>query len=92
MDLKLNYSNVTNKEEAYNAVKLAVTPELLAKWQVKVELEYNTDNISAKGKGFTLNVDFKDDHCAIKLDVSFLLKPLKGKILEGVAKQFQRVV
>lgn len=92
MDLKLNYSNVTNKDEAYNAVKNAITPELLAKWKVKVDLEYNSDNIVAKGKGFTLAVEFRDDHCAIKLDVSFMLKPLRGTILEGVEKQFRRVV
>ena len=92
MDLKLNYSNVTTKDEAYTAVKGAVTPELLAKWQVKVDIEYNTDIISAKGKGFTLDVHFKDDHCAINLDVSFFLKPLKKKILDGVEKQFRRVV
>ena len=92
MDLKLNYANVATKDEAYSAVKGAVTPELLEKWKVKVDIEYNKDNICAKGKGFTLNVDFKEDHCAIKLDVSFLLKPLKSKILEGVEKQFKRVV
>jgi len=92
MDLKLNYANVTNKEEAYNAVKSAITPEQIAKWQVKAELIYKENNIEAKGKGFSLSVDFNDDHCVIKLDLSFLLKPLKGKILEGVKKQFQRVV
>jgi hypothetical protein len=46
----------------------------------------------AKGKGFTLNVAFKEDHCAINLDVSFILKPLRKKILEGIDKQFRRVV
>lgn len=92
MDLTLKYANVTSKDEAYNAVKNAITPELLAKWQVKVDLEYGTDNIAATGKGFKLRVDFKDTECVIKLDVSFLLKPLKGKILEGVEKQFKRVV
>lgn len=92
MDLTLKYNNVTTKEEAYQAVKNAITPELLAKWQVKVDLEYGSDNIEAKGKGFTLRVDFKEEACEIILDVSILLKPLKNKILEGVEKQFKRVV
>ena len=92
MDIKINYANVTNADEAYNAVKSAITPELLAKWQVKAELIYNEKNISAEGKGFELSVDFLEDHCVIAVNLSFLLKPLKAKILEGVEKQFKRVV
>ena len=92
MDLRIEYKNSTNKDEAYNAVKAAVTPELLAKWQVKAEINYNDYNVHAKGKGFELNVDFEDQACVIRLDLSFLLKPLKSKILEGIEKQFTRVV
>ena len=92
MNVKIPYKNVSNKDEAFNAVKGAVTPELLAKWQVKADITYGDYKINAKGKGFDLKVDFYDDYCEVGVDLAFLLKPLKGKILEGVQKQFNRVV
>lgn len=92
MDLKIDYSNVTNKDEAYTAVKSAVTPEMLAKWQVKADISYNDFNIVAKGKGFELNIDFLDEYCEVSLTLSFLLKPLRKKIIAGVEKQFSRVI
>jgi hypothetical protein len=92
MDLKLNYSNVTTKDEAYNAVKKAVTPEMLEKWQVKADISYNDFNVVAKGKGFELNIDFLDEYCEVKLTLSFLLKPLRKKIMAGIEKQFSRVI
>ncbi|MFT6631102.1 MAG: hypothetical protein ACJAS4_001049 [Bacteriovoracaceae bacterium] len=92
MDLRINYDKNTNKEEAYEAVKLAITPELLAKFQVKATLDYSEDLISAKGKGFKLDLGFEPDACTVKIDLSFLLKPLKGKVLEGIEKQLNRII
>ena len=45
MDLRINFNKNSNKEEAYEAVKGAITPELLAKFQVKATLDYNTQNL-----------------------------------------------
>ena len=92
MSTTVNYSNTSNKEEAYAAVKSAITPELIAKFQVKADLDYTDDYISAKGKGFELKIGFSESACEITCDLSFMLKPLKGKILEGVEKQLKRVV
>ena len=92
MDLRIDYSNVTTKDEAYNAVKGAVTPEMLAKWQVRADISYNDFNIVSKGKGFELSIDFLEDHCEVSLTLSFLLKPLRKKIIAGVEKQFSRVI
>ncbi|MAX67155.1 MAG: polyhydroxyalkanoic acid system family protein [Bacteriovoracaceae bacterium] len=92
MDLKVKYDHVTSKDEAYKAVKQAITPELLAKFQVKAELDYQPDLIKAKGKGFELEMFFTPEACEVKINLSFLLKPLKGKVLEGIDKQLKRVV
>ncbi len=92
MDLTVNYEKLSSKQEAYEAVKVAVTPEMLAKFQVKAELTYMTDLISAKGRGFKLDMHFSDTACSVKIDLSFLLKPLKGKVLEGIEKQLIRIV
>jgi len=92
MDLTVNYNHLNNKEEAYAAVKESVTPELLSKFQVKAELDYQEDKIVAKGKGFKLIMSFEDNACTVKVELSFLLKPLKKKVLEGIEKQLIRVV
>lgn len=90
--IKIPYKNVSNKDDAYKAVKGAVTPELLEKWQVKADIDYGDNKVNAKGKGFELKVDFHDDCVEVGVELAFLLKPLKGKILEGVQKQLNRVV
>jgi hypothetical protein len=92
MDLRINFNKNSNKEEAYEAVKGAITPELLAKFQVKATLDYKEDLICAKGKGFKLDLGFEDNACTVKIDLSFLLKPLKGKVLEGIEKQLNRII
>ncbi|MBD64465.1 MAG: hypothetical protein CME62_04620 [Halobacteriovoraceae bacterium] len=92
MTINIPYNSATNKDDAYNAVRSAITPELLAKWQVKANIEYNEYNMTAKGSGFALNVDFLEDHCVVSLKLNLLLKPLQGKIAEGIEKQFKRVL
>ncbi len=92
MDIKVNYDKLDNKNDAYEAVKGAITPELLARFQVKADITYEDDKISAKGKGFELDLLFDENFCGAKITLSFLLKPLKGKILEGIEKQLKRVV
>lgn len=92
MDKKIEYNKVKSKEEAYNVVKEAVTPELLARFQVKATLDYKEDLISAKGTGFKLDMGFDDTGVWYKIDLSFLLKPLKAKILTGIEKQLLRII
>ncbi len=90
MDLKLPYTNVANKEEALKAVQKAITPEMLAKFKVNADVACNDNCVTAKGKGFDLDATFEEEHCLINLKLGFLLKPLKGKILEGIEKQFTK--
>ena len=37
-------------------------------------------------------IQFNDKEAVVKVDLSFLLKPLKGKILETIEKQIKKVV
>lgn len=92
MSLKVNYDQLATKEEAYEAVKGAVTPEMLSKFQVKADLDYQTDKIIASGKGFSLEMSFEETFCEVNIKLSLLLKPLKGKVLEGVEKQLKRII
>lgn len=92
MSNKVEYNKVSSKDEAYEAVKKAVTPEMLAKFQVSAELDYKSDLITAKGKGFKLDMKFDDQSCWFELELSFLLKPLRSKIESSIEKQLIRIV
>lgn len=94
MDKKVGYNKASSKEEAYQAVKQAITPATIEKFKVSAELEYLDANhkIVAVGKGFDLKIDFVEDGVGLDLSLSFMLKPFKTKILEGLEKQLNRIV
>lgn len=94
MDKKIPYSKTQNKDEAYGAVKTAITPETIEKFKVSADLDYQDANkkITAKGKGFDLTIDFMEDSLGLDLSLSFMLKPFKSKIIEGLEKQLTRIV
>jgi hypothetical protein len=93
MDLKVPYVNVTDKKQAYEAAKKLV-PEALAKFGVKADVKPSdaTTTLSAKGSGFEVQISFTDTEAQVKLDLGFLLKPLKGKVLEALERQIKKVV
>lgn len=92
MGMKINYHHVTNADEAYAKARALITPEYIEKFQVKADLSYDDakKKVTAKGSGFTLELCFYQDHCDLDLDLSFLLKPLKGKILEKLEAQIKK--
>lgn len=92
MGVKIDYKQLANSDEAYKKVKELITPEYIAKFQVKADIAYDDakKKVTAKGPGFTLELCFFDKHCDVDLDLSFLLKPLKGKILEKIEGQIKK--
>ena len=92
MAVKINYKQVTTKDEAFQKVKAFITPEYLEKFQMKIDLNFDEVKKVAKatGNGFTLLISFFDDYCDVDLDLSLLLKPLKSKILEKIQSQIER--
>jgi hypothetical protein len=93
MDLKVPYSNITDKKQGFDAAKKLI-PEVIAKFGVKADTKIDdvTNTIDAKGTGFSAMIQFTDTEALVKVDLSFLLKPLKGKILETIEKQIKKVV
>lgn len=92
MGIKIDYLNMKDSSEAYQKVKTLITPEYIEKFQVKAEINYDDEKkiVKAKGAGFTLVLCFLDQHCDVDLDLSFLLKPLKSKILEKIERQIKK--
>ena len=93
MDLKVPYSNITDKKVGFDAAKKLI-PDVIAKFGVKADTKIDdaTNTINAKGSGFSANIVFTESEAQVKLDLNFLLKPLRGKILETIEKQLKKVV
>jgi len=93
MDLKVPYAQITDKKQSYEEAK-KVIPEVISKFGVKadVKTDDSTTTLSAKGSGFEAKIEFKETEAIVKVDLGFLLKPLKGKILETIEKQIKKVV
>lgn len=89
---QVKYKQVQNKDEAYQTALGQITPEYIEKWKIKAEISYDESGkkITAVGKGFKLCLVFKDESCDVDLDLSFLLKPLRGTIMEQVEKKLHK--
>jgi hypothetical protein len=89
MDISVPYKQVENKEAAYQEALKQITPEYIAKWNIKAEVNCDEARhcMSAKGKGFDLKLEFKESECEVSLDLSFLLKPFRKNVLETIERK-----
>lgn len=94
MDLSVNYSVAKNADEAYELAKLQITPDYIAKFNVPCNIDYDPSSkkIIAKGKGFTLTLCFEQTHSVVDLELSFLLKPVKRKVLDTIENKLKKTV
>lgn len=93
MELKIPYSQITDKKQGYDQAKKLI-PEVIAKFGVSADVK-NDDaatTLIAKGSGFEAKIQFNDTEAVVNIDLGFLLKPFKGKILDTIEKQIKKVV
>lgn len=92
MSVKIDYNKLTNANDAYSKAKEVITPAYIEKFQVKADVSYDDakKKVMAKGTGFKLDLCFHDKYCDLDIDLSFLLKPLKGKIVEMLEGQIKK--
>lgn len=93
MELKVPYAQITDKKQGYEKAKQLI-PEVIQKFGVTADVK-NDDaatTLKAKGSGFEAKIEFKDTEAVVSVDLGFLLKPFKGKILETIEKQIKKVV
>ena len=91
-DLKVPYSKLASKEEAYKEACNLITPEYIAKWKIKADISYDEPNtrLKATGKGFTLELAFTETQAEVSCDLSFMLKPFKKSVLETIENKLKR--
>ena len=84
--MNIAYSKVSSPEEAFEKVRRIITPEYIAQFKVKAEVEERAEELTliATGRGFTLKLMFLDEKTSIDLKLSFLLKGLKSRILKQI--------
>ena len=93
MELKVPYSQITDKKQGYEQAKKLI-PEVIQKFGVNADVKNDDANtsLSAKGSGFEAKIEFRETEAVVNVDLSFLLKPFKGKILDTIEKQIKKVV
>ena len=93
MELKVPYVQLTDKKKGYEEAKRLI-PEVISKFGVNADVQNDDANttLSAKGSGFSAKIEFADTEVIVNVDLGFLLKPFKGKILDTIEKQIKKVV
>ncbi len=93
MDIKVPYQNITDKKVAYDKA-CELIPEVIAKFGVKAQVDKNDAEclMKAKGSGFEAKIHFLDNEAQVSVDLGFMLKPFKSKILETIEHQIKKVV
>jgi hypothetical protein len=93
-DLSFDYQKVSSIDEAFESIKSFVTPENIAKFKVKAEIEYDRPGkkMVATGTGFSLTVTFTDSKVDVDLKLSFILRPLRSKVLSTIEEEFLQLV
>ncbi|GEM_PF-560737 len=95
MDIEISYRSCKNSLEAFKKVKEIITPETVSeKFGIDVNIDYYEEAlvVTAKGGGFSVDFTFSDSMLMGKLTLSFLLKPLRSKIVKSLTEQLQTIL
>ena len=92
-ELTYKYTKAQNKQVAFSLAK-SVLKEAENNGSFPVSVNFSVDDdffiISGKGKGFEVKLSFEEHDLDISMDLSFVLKPLKGKILSKIEQELSR--
>ena len=94
-ELTYRYQNSLNGEDAFSmAMKALDRAEKQNVFPVKIDFWFNDDDkiISGKGKGFQISLEFNEKDLDLFLDLSFLLKPAKKKILSSIENELSKYI
>ncbi len=93
MDRSVSYYNASSASEAYNLAKEQITPDYVAKFNIPCDINYTPGSrIEATGKGFTLTINFTESAAEVDLELSFMYKPFKNKVLEKIESKLKKTV
>lgn len=94
-ELTYTYLNSSSGEDAFSMARKALDrAEKENVFPVKVNFWFNDQDrkISGKGKGFEISLEFNENALDLFLDLSFLLKPAKKKILSSIENELSKYI
>jgi putative polyhydroxyalkanoate system protein len=85
--IHVDHQHSLSQEEALQRVR-ALVAEL--KDRVKADIQWNGSTATFKGTGFSGSAKVLDQRIALDLDLSLLLRPMKGKIEERIDRSLRQ--
>ena len=92
--INVEYKQSKNQKIAFNKAKKRLSPNLFKQYKIEVDLSFDDENfqILGTGKGFDVSCYFYNDHLQFDVNLSLLLRPLKGKIESSILKELEKNV
>ena len=89
--LTIPYTKSQSAQEAYSIVREKV-PKTLAKWKITADINWDesSERVSAKGKGFAMEMTFEERQVLAEITLSFPLSMLKKTILPALKEEFKK--
>jgi hypothetical protein len=93
-ELSIPFTIAKTADEAFEEAKKQITPEYVAKFNVKadVDIDNTKKEIVAKGKGFKLSLSFSGTETSVGVELSFLLRPFKKQVLDAIERKLKKHV
>lgn len=90
----IKYSQVSNAAEAFSELKEKLHEDLLAEYKVRPEIQFHEkkNKVEAKGKGFTFILHCYEKKVEYALDLSFILRPFKSKIVKILNEELNKIL
>ncbi|MDH4466441.1 MAG: hypothetical protein QE271_00165 [Bacteriovoracaceae bacterium] len=94
MDLKIPYKNFTDAASAYEKVQSVLKSQGLEGLPLKPNFKFDDQLkiVSAKGSGFQLKAEFREQDLVIELQLGLLFKSFKDKVLKTIESKLKNVV
>tara|TARA_B100000927_G_scaffold201132_1_gene162840 strand:+ start:372 stop:665 length:294 start_codon:yes stop_codon:yes gene_type:complete len=89
-ELTYEYRVSHSRADAYKvAIKALESAERDRAFPVRVDFSYNENNFELRGRGsgFEVKLEFSDTYLDLFLDLSFVLRPAKRKILAAIQNE-----
>ena len=95
-DFSVYYNKATGAKEGYLlATEFLQSSQAKSMFPVSIDFSFSNGDrprITGRGKGFEVTLLFNDQEVRVDLDLKFLLKPMKGKIIDTLTQEIKRVL
>ena len=95
-DASVYYNKANNAQQGFDlASNFLKSSEGRSKFPMEIDFSFisgASPQVIGKGKGFEVVLSFYDAEVAINLKLKFMLKPLKGKIIDTLTDEIKRVL